>query len=150
MVMAEPSVDAIKDNLQAFLTRAGKASDAVINDLAFTASPVWSTYNNNELKTTVGVIPNQDRYTGTFDIHIFMSASHDLAADITSHIISANEATPKASAAANILKTSNTNLDMNAIQFGYINTSDSDRFVSYFDAQTSIDTDLSQSVLNNL
>jgi hypothetical protein len=40
MATAEPSVDAIKDNLQNFLTRAGKTNDAIINDLAFESSPL--------------------------------------------------------------------------------------------------------------
>jgi hypothetical protein len=77
-----------------------------------------------------------------------VSTNHDLAADITNHIISIDSTTPKASAAAKILKSNNSSLDMDSIQFGYINASS--QFVSYFDPSTAEDTDLSQSVLSSL
>jgi hypothetical protein len=76
-----------------------------------------------------------------------VSATHELATDITSHIISVESTTPTASDAASVLKTNNSNLDMEAIQFGYINSSS--QFVPYFDAETGTDTNLSQSILNN-
>jgi hypothetical protein len=40
MAQTEPSVEAITENLQSFITRATTISDkAIINDLAFTPSP---------------------------------------------------------------------------------------------------------------
>jgi hypothetical protein len=75
-------------------------------------------------------------------------SGHDLAAAITNHIIIANSETIKASEAAKILENNNNSLNMNAIQFGYINTSS--QFVPFINPATGTDPDLSQNVLSDL